>query len=313
MQETEKATAGDIIAAVIDNLRENAEPLSKSYLAPGIFQIHLHQADYGRLRTIFARLQKELSEALDAEVESQNNRANAPPNPVKAMFTKLPEILKGVIGQDNLERPLPYEKPVNGWQFSFHTAADEDHKPGDILVISTLALPVAPGLSEENPTIVLGTRRRDGASQKIAERTPAAPPDVAATSYTTAVGARVSCEPRRAFAIIRYQDEGGPRIYEMMKNQIVIGRGGTGYWVDLRLETKLDVSREHLRLRRDEATGQFHIKDLSAFGCTINGQRVPRSVEEVDGRRVDRNVEAPLPARARIVLADVITLEFEAL
>jgi hypothetical protein len=39
----------------------------------------------------------------------------------------------------------------------------------------------------------------------------------------------------------------------MAKNQIVIGRGGRDYWTDLKLNTLPDVSREHVRLRREPA------------------------------------------------------------
>ena len=85
---------------------------------------------------------------------------------------------------------------------------------------------------------------------------------------------------------------------------MVIGRGGRSYWVDLRLETLPDVSREHCQIRRDPATGKFFIKDLSTFGTTVGGARVPSS---------DHNVEAALPAKASIHLADVITIQFKAL
>ena len=93
---------------------------------------------------------------------------------------------------------------------------------------------------------------------------------------------------------------------------MVIGRGGTGYWVDIRLDAHPDVSREHLRLRRDERTGRFYLKDLSRLGATVNGKEAPSSVEIVGGERRDKNVEMELPPRARIVLARVVEIEFEA-
>jgi predicted component of type VI protein secretion system len=83
--------------------------------------------------------------------------------------------------------------------------------------------------------------------------------------------------------------------------------------VDLKLEGPPDVSREHCRIRRDAKTGAFFIRDLSQFGTTVNGSPLPKSVERVEGgEKVDRNREAPLPSPARITLADVCTLEFEA-
>jgi pSer/pThr/pTyr-binding forkhead associated (FHA) protein len=96
----------------------------------------------------------------------------------------------------------------------------------------------------------------------------------------------------------------------MMKDEIVVGRGGRDYWTDLKLDTLPDVSREHCRLRRDPATGQFFLKDLSRLGTTINGAAAPSSIEYVDGQKRDKNVEAPVPAQARIGLAGVVFLEF---
>ena len=96
----------------------------------------------------------------------------------------------------------------------------------------------------------------------------------------------------------------------MTKDEIVVGRGGRDYWTDIKLETLPDVSREHFRLRRDPATGQFFLKDLSQLGTTIDGAKAPSSIELEGGEKRDRNLEAPVPARARIGLAGVVFLEF---
>jgi predicted component of type VI protein secretion system len=45
--------------------------------------------------------------------------------------------------------------------------------------------------------------------------------------------------------------------------------------VDIRVSTSEDVSREHARIRRDPATGQFYLIDLSTLGTTLNGRHVP--------------------------------------
>ena len=90
----------------------------------------------------------------------------------------------------------------------------------------------------------------------------------------------------------------------------MIGRGGAGYWVDLKIDAAKDVSREHVRLRRDEATGQFFAKDLSTYGTTINGQRIASSIDASNGTKRDINLEVPLPPVARIGLADMVYLEF---
>jgi hypothetical protein len=113
-----------------------------------------------------------------------------------------------------------------------------------------------------------------------------------------------------AWAVIEYEDSGGRKTFRVTKEQIVVGRGGRDYWTDLKLDTIPDVSREHFRLRRDAATGQFFLKDLSRLGTTINGERAPSSMEFDNGEKRDRGIETPVPARARIGLADAIFLEF---
>ena len=90
----------------------------------------------------------------------------------------------------------------------------------------------------------------------------------------------------------------GASTYTVTKDQIVAGRGGRDYWTDLKLDTLPDVSREHFRLRRDPATGQFFLTDVSSLGTTIEGAKAPPQQE------------APLPARAKIGLAGVLFLEF---
>ena len=101
------------------------------------------------------------------------------------------------------------------------------------------------------------------------------------------------------YATLAYEDNKGRQSYRMTKNQIVIGRGGRDYWTDLTLETVPDVSREHIRLRRDPATGKFFVKDLSRLGTTIDGRKIPSSVEYAGDEKKDKNLEVDLPvARA---------------
>ena len=114
------------------------------------------------------------------------------------------------------------------------------------------------------------------------------------------------------YAVIEYQDTTGRKTFRMAKDQIVAGRGGRDYWTDLKLETFPDVSREHFRLRRDPVSGQFFLKDLSRLGTTINGDAVPSSIEFVDGQKRDKEIETPVPPKARIGLAGVLYLDFQA-
>jgi pSer/pThr/pTyr-binding forkhead associated (FHA) protein len=69
--------------------------------------------------------------------------------------------------------------------------------------------------------------------------------------------------------------------------------------MDLVLYASDEVSRDHLLLRRDPATGVFAIIDQSTNGTWLNGRRLKRGVEEV------------LPDQAQIKVAEVIELAFE--
>ena len=105
--------------------------------------------------------------------------------------------------------------------------------------------------------------------------------------------------PEKIHAEIRYEDDSGPQVYVMTKDEIAIGRGGDDLSVDLPLYTNDEISREHARLRRDPQSGQFWIADRSTNGTWVNGRRLERGAEEA------------LPDRSQIMLSEMITLAFE--
>ncbi len=276
------ATAREIILEIVRNMREGLEPLHYTTLAPAIYHVYLHPDDFERLRGIFPRMQEETRQALDAEL-GDLNRAS------------LGERLK--LARKPASKVVA---PEGGWRIQFFENSDDDVAPGDIVIYSELALPAKPEFGAGSMTKRINTRRLAGettATQKYEEQLP----------------------PTRemdAYATIQYDEQGSGQsalqTYRMTKNQIVIGRGGRDYWTDLKLNTLPDVSREHVRLRRDAETGEFFIKDLSRLGTSVNGERIPTSVEFVEGEKRDKNVEVKLPAQARIGLADVLFLEFHA-
>ncbi len=101
------------------------------------------------------------------------------------------------------------------------------------------------------------------------------------------------------YAEIRYEDDSGAQLYPMTQNQVRIGRGGDDQPMDLALYTTDEVSREHLVIRRDPATGVFFAVDVSTNGTWVNGKRLRKGVEEM------------LPAHAQIGIGEVLTLLFE--
>lgn len=287
-------------------MREGLEPLHYSTLAPSIYHVYLHSQDMERLRGIIPRIEGEASRALDAELEKMNKGS-------------LTERLK--IGRRNEPKVEP---PEDGWRIRILENTDDDVEPGDIVIYSELAMPAKPEFGTGTMTKRIATRKlagKESASQSYDDKPPAAGPGEkaapapAAPAAAAAAPTRSSAPPATppaegSLAVIEYEDNGGRKVFQMMKDQIVVGRGGRDYWTDLQLDTLPDVSREHFRLRRDEATGQFFLKDLSRLGTTINGEKAPSSIEFVDGEKRDRNVEAAVPQTARIGLADVLFLDF---
>jgi hypothetical protein len=104
----------------------------------------------------------------------------------------------------------------------------------------------------------------------------------------------------KVFAEIRYEDDSGPQVYRVTQNHVRAGRGGADVPMDLALYSNDEVSREHLVFRRDAATGQFYVMDKSTNGTWV------------DGKRLKKDVEAPLAAKAEIGVGEVLKLMFEA-
>jgi hypothetical protein len=271
------ATAREIILEIVRNMREGLEPLHYSTLPPAIFHIYLHPDDMERLRPILPRIIDEARRALDAELETMN-RASLTER-LKLSRRADPKIVV----------------PEGGWQIRVLENTDDDAAPGDIMISSELALPAKDEFGSGSMTKRIATRRMGGVESTKQSYAAAPAPVVPITG---------------AFAVIEYDDHTGRKTYQMSKDEIVVGRGGRDYWTDIKLETLPDVSREHFRLRRDPASGQFFLKDLSRLGTTINGEKAPSSIEFESGEKRDRNLEAPVPARARIGLAGVVFLEF---
>ncbi|MBS1856526.1 MAG: FHA domain-containing protein [Acidobacteria bacterium] len=258
-------TARDIILEIVRNMREGLEPLRYTTLPPAIFHVYLHPDDMDRLRAIVPRIVEEARRALDAEAESLNRAT-------------LAEKLK-LARRDEAKIVIP----EGGWQIRILENTDADAAPGDLEIRSELALPAKEDYGTGALTKRIATRRLGGV-ESTKQSYDAAPP--------------ASAVPSGAFAVIEYEDNGGRKTFAVTKDEIVAGRGGRDYWTDIKLDTLPDVSREHFRLRRDPATGNFFLTDVSSLGTTIDGAKVPP------------RQETPLPARARIGLAGVLILEF---
>jgi pSer/pThr/pTyr-binding forkhead associated (FHA) protein len=145
--------------------------------------------------------------------------------------------------------------------------------------------------SELNEIVQPGYR---GTKTTLLEREPSA------TRRTAANQSANGHDSESIYAEIRYEDESGPRIYSISQNQVKVGRSGDNPAIDLPLCVSDEVSREHLTITRDAATGVFSITDCSTNGTWLNGKRLRKGIKE------------KLPAKAEINVGEVLTLQFEA-
>jgi pSer/pThr/pTyr-binding forkhead associated (FHA) protein len=258
-------------------MRKNLEVLKYSTLAPSRYTVYLHAGEFGRLEGIIPILQEQTARALTDELQKLNNR---------------PRLLKWT---DRWRRDASAEIRNAGadWQIDFLADPDGDMQEGDLLIDSELILPASPelGVGERTRRITTTHGSRTSTREQTVNRghgTPAA----------------------RVFARIEFDDDAGHHAFDMDEDSVTIGRGGVAYPVDIRVTSSPDVSREHVRLRRDPQTGRFYLIDLSSLGTTLNGRHVPRGFDEVDGTKRENGTETALPDAAKIGLADTIFLDF---
>lgn len=277
--------ARDLIEAVLENMRQNLEPLKYSTLAPSRYLVYVHASEYARLEGIVGIVHQQTIRALNEELAALNHGSR-----LRRYAEKV------------LRRPASVvENAAPDWHVEFLADPDGDLQPGDVLVDSELLLPASPelGVGERTrriTTVHIGSRMTTREAV-VAER-PAAP--VAMPTQ------------HPVLARITYEDEGGAHLYEIVKASVSVGRGGVAYPVDIRVLSSADVSREHARIRHDPENGRFFLIDLSSLGTTLDGCPVPRGYDDADGSKRENGAEVPLPDRARIGLADTVFLEFEA-
>jgi hypothetical protein len=275
-----RRAARDLIEAVIDNMRNNLERLKYSTLAPSRYLVYLHPTEYVRIEGIIPLLQKETARALGEELDRLNHRST------------MRRYLDRLFGAE----PAVHNPAVE-WQIEFLRDPDGELREGDILIDSELLLPGPVELGA-------GERTRRVTTMRAGQRT---------TTHREVIDRPAAVPVVPAFARLRYEDNAGAHTYDIVRDSTTIGRGGIAYRVDVRIDGSVDVSREHLRIRRDTQTGRFFAIDLSSLGTTVDGKRLPKGYDEVDGSKRENGVETPLSDRARVGLADTVYLDFERL
>jgi hypothetical protein len=249
-----------IINELIRNMDLGRLEMGYSVLVPCVFSVYLHPDDFARVSGVQDLLKDDARRALTARMAEWNAKPSS-------LFRR-----SGT--------HKTYRIAQNDWWIELFADLESAVPPGDVEIHSELAEVAQPGYRGTKTTLIA--------------REP---------SVTSARVARDRENTRRqaprVFAEIRYSDDTGSQTYFVTQNEISIGRGGEDLWVDLPLYTTDEVSREHLRLRRDTATGAFAITDKSRNGTWLNG------------KRLTRDVESPLGGRAEIKVAEALKLTFE--
>jgi len=272
-------TGDDIISELIRNVDVGLFKVGHTVLVPCRFNVYLHEQDFDLIHPVAQVVRREAKQALTEHLQ-RLNKARPQPRIMKRL------------GLANSPNPAEYKILEQDWSVEFHRGEEDRLRPGDMEIYSDLG-------TEQKAELGVGAKTTF-VTRHAAEE-PSAPIS------------NISNSPKRPFATLRYSDQRGEKVFAMTREEIVIGRGGKAVWVDLKLEGPPDISREHCRIRRDADSGTFFVKDLSQYGTAVNGRAIPTSIERsAQGDRVDRNIEVQLPPAAKIALADVLIIEFEA-
>jgi len=257
-----------IVEQLLRNMELGQFEMAYSILAPCIFSLYLHPDDHARLTGVFELIREDARRALSARLD----QLNAKPLGLG--------VLRGA------KERKPYKIASKDWTFEFLADSEGVVPLGDVEIHSELNETPQPGYHGTKTTLL--------------DREPGVGSITGRAGRTTGVRPETRQSGERVYAEIRYQDDSGPQLFLMTQDEISVGRGGDGALVNLALYTNDEVSREHLRLRRDPTQGRFFIVDQSMNGTWLNGKRLPRGAEEA------------MPARAEISVAEVIQLRFEA-
>ncbi len=272
-------TGDDIISELIRNVDVGSFKVGQTVLVPCRFNVYLHEQDFELIHPIAQVVRREAKQALTEHLD-RLNKPRPQPGFMKTM------------GLASSPAKREYKILEKDWSVEFHRGEEDRLRPGEMEVYSDLG-------TEQKAELGVG------AKTTFVTRHTAEEPAPSSRTHSNST--------ERAFATLRFSDQSGEKVFAMTREEIVIGRGGKAVWVDLKLEGPPDISREHCRIRRDADTGTFFVKDLSQFGTAVNGSAIPTSIERREqGDRVDRNIEVPLPPGAKITLADVLVIVFEA-
>jgi hypothetical protein len=282
----------DLIGEVLRNMEEGLFRIRHKTLVPAIYRIYLSPDDYEPFRDVVPFIAGEIRTALDERLAAWNGKHGRPRQLASSLLKKIGA--REAVASE-------YVRVSDAWTVEIYPDLDGKLQAGEIEVHSELGAPQKAeyGAGSLTRRIIVPVAKKAEPELDSAPTVATAPPQPASEQQVE----KDKSEQTKGLtlAYLRYADQHGQQqTFEVTKNQVVIGRGGRSYWVDVRLDTLPDVSREHCRIRRDGETGRFSIEDVSQFGTAVNG------------KPVGQNASAELPRRATISLAGVIDLQWEA-
>jgi hypothetical protein len=273
-------TPQEIISAILIEFEQSVLPSYFKNYAKNKFRVYLYREDYEKLQHLFEKMRAEAVDALQERMNALNRRPGS----------------GGVLSFGKKNNSKRYES-TGSWTIEFLQNEDDDAGSERLIVESWDAIAPDTSTLQGERTVRVGKPVPEEATKR--------------TSYS---GQEYPPADSPAYATLNFRDDRPePQSFPVTKDLIKVGRGGPNVWIDLKLTTSEDVSREHFQLRRDPRSGKFFIKDLSKFGTTVNGKTVPASVEKRTGQIVDKNIEIELPNSARIGLADILFMQFKIL
>ena len=273
--EPQRTSIGDLIDAIVDNMRQNLEELKYATLAPSRYTVYLSPAEHARLEGIIPRLQAEAARALNEELARINR-----PSWLRRQVSWLP----GLSGR----RSAPLENAGPRWHIEFLATRTAIWRP----TATSSSIPIwcwRPTSNSASANAHDASPRSDGrphdnTREQVSRRRTWRPDGPRGRDRCTRDSpiATISASTRHDLCATRRRSAAADRHFR---------------WTSV-VSTSEDVSREHARIRRDTATGQFFLIDLSTLGTTLNGRHVPRGVEVSETARNARTAPRPRCRRA---------------
>ena len=298
-----KLQGDDLVQAVLGSMERGQNRIRGKVIVPAVYFIYLNPGDMMPIRDILPFIVTEIHKALDDRMARLNGSG-------------------GLLGSVRAKLRIDAEKNefikiAEHWIVEIHADADDTLQPGEIEVVSELGAPQKSEYGAGSMTQRIKTRTGNSAPvqpEPTPETTPSpdeatpAPneqPDTDATRRSTtpdptpAEDATAPDDSTRLtiLAKITYTEGGVEKLFAVTRKETKIGRGCKTYWVDIKLDSPQDVSRDHCCIMH--AAEGFLIVDNSTLGTKING--IP----------LQKGTPTLLPSKATIRLAEVVDLQWE--